>query len=84
MAVDRPGASALARRHDARCSRATSAIDELLSAARRDRAGDIVGCLDLRPTYAPELLGKARHGCSLSANITETPATFGISVGRWR
>ena len=24
------------------------------------------------------------HGMALSANITETPATFGISVGRWR
>ena len=24
------------------------------------------------------------HLDTLSANITETPATFGISVGRWR
>ena len=23
-------------------------------------------------------------GTSLSANMTETPATFGITVGRWR
>ena len=29
------------------------------------------------------LAGRERGG-ALSANITETPATFGISVGRWR
>ena len=27
---------------------------------------------------------EALFGGALSANITETPATFGISVGRWR
>ena len=28
--------------------------------------------------------GLGQGGATLSANITETPATFGITVGRWR
>ena len=31
-----------------------------------------------------ECLGRARKEPPLSANMTETPATFGITVGRWR
>ena len=41
----------------------------------RDLFADILRRIDrLRTTPLP----------TLSANITETPATFGISVGRWR
>ena len=35
-------------------------------------------------TLADAILDRLVHNASLSANITETRATFGITVGRWR
>ena len=47
------------------------------------RPGDVTEGYAADWTIA-QLRGPAQQIAALSANITETPATLGISVGRWR
>ena len=70
---------------DPRCD---SAGGDRRASGRRDRQRDEPPqCRSIMRRTAEALSVGEGHGIlrpALSANITETPATFGISVGRWR